>query len=521
MADQPDLEARTGPPTDPSRPPVDLSGPAPTTPMPTAPAAVPPPGSPWSDLTEQPRTPWSDLTEPLPAAGPVAVPTPVAPFSPAAGPGAHPAPAAHPTSTAPPTFAASPAFLAPPVPPAATSGAPVAAAGPTEPPVPPGPPAPPPGPMAEPAGPAAPAIVAARRPRRGLGGFLFGALVGGLAGALVASGIYLAVRDDTATQTTIVERGPSLELTDEPTDIAGVLAKVQPAVVAIRTGGAVEGGSGPGGAGSGFVITEDGYIVTNHHVVGDANGSISVTFDDGTTRAAKLVGSDPYEDLAVIKVEAEGLTVAELGSSEATQVGDAVIAIGNALALEGGPTVTTGIVSGLDRSIPTEDGPVLPDVIQTDAAINRGNSGGPLLNARGQVIGINTAVANPQYAQNVGFAIAIDHAKPILEELQAGRAARQAFLGVESVDLTPAIVREQDLDVDEGAYIRRVVPDSAAEGAGLRVGDVIVAIDGEPVDAGADVAAEIRAHRPGDEITLTYVRDGRERKVTVELGERP
>ena len=226
-------------------------------------------------------------------------------------------------------------------------------------------------------------------------------------------------------------------------DVQEILAKVEPAVVAIRTRTLSLGDlfkPVPGqGAGTGFVIGSDGVIVTNNHVIAGAQ-SIEVVFADDRKMPARVIGRDPTTDLAVMKVDASDLPVATLGDSAALKVGDDVIAIGNALALEGGPTVTRGIVSAEDRSITAENGTRLEHVIQTDTAINPGNSGGPLVNSAGEVVGINTAVAGD--AQNIGFSIAINAAKPIIEELRQGTTRTRPFLGVKMFTLTPSIAQE-------------------------------------------------------------------------------
>jgi putative serine protease PepD len=246
------------------------------------------------------------------------------------------------------------------------------------------------------------------------------ATAGGLVGALVASGA-LVLRDDsggsTATRPPARQAQASGSTATAPTDISGLLAKDVPAVVAITTN------SGPGlgrsgGAATGFVIDPNGIIVTNDHVV-DSARSISVTTSDNRRLTARVLGEDASSDLAVLKVDATGLPAIDLGDSNQVQVGDDVVAIGNALDLDGGLSVTRGIVSGLHREIPTDNG-TLRDLIQTDAAINPGNSGGPLVDAQGRVIGINTAIANPNTAQNVGFVIAISRAKPIIDRLRGG-----------------------------------------------------------------------------------------------------
>ncbi|MCZ7527448.1 MAG: trypsin-like peptidase domain-containing protein [Acidimicrobiia bacterium] len=263
----------------------------------------------------------------------------------------------------------------------------------------------------------------------------------------MASGVYL-VADDDGGETRVVERTPvgsNTSVMTEPADVQEVLARVEPAVVAIQVtqdGPASQLLGENVSAGSGFVISPDGFIVTNNHVISDETGTqvggdIEVTFSDGETMPAEVVGRDPVTDLAVIQVDGENLPFAEIGDSDSLQVGDDVVAIGNALALEGGLSVTRGIVSALGRQVPTETGTVLTDAIQTDAAINRGNSGGPLVNASGEVVGINTAIADPQVAQNVGFAIAIAQAMPVIEQLRQGEDVEVAFLGVQTQTVTP------------------------------------------------------------------------------------
>jgi serine protease Do len=219
----------------------------------------------------------------------------------------------------------------------------------------------------------------------------------------------------------------------------------------------------------------------------------------------------------------DDLVAAELGSSDSLRVGDEVIAIGNALNLGGDATVTRGIVSAKDRDLQTQ-GVSLEGLIQTDAAINPGNSGGPLVNAAGQVIAVNTAIVAD--AQNLGFSIAIDRARPIVEALKAGEGQvtpDQAFLGVSSSDLselTDDVKARFDIEVDEGAFVREVVPDSAADDAGLLPGDVIVEIDGDAVTEAVDVREAVLDKDPGDTIEIVILRAGEEQTLQAELGQR-
>ncbi|MGZ4690533.1 MAG: S1C family serine protease [Acidimicrobiia bacterium] len=415
-------------------------------------------------------------------------------------------------STPPVTPPATPTATLPEVPPVDPTGPPP---WPTAP-IPGGPvgPPPPPPPGASPARP---------RPWKQ---FVAGALVGALVGGATAGGVYLATRDDSTTHTVIVrESGGTARNTStiaEAHDIQGILAKVEPAVVAIRTGGAIEGvDSSSGGAGTGFVISSDGVIVTNNHVVEGSGGQIEVAFTDGTSLKAKVLGRSTDNDLAVLKVDATGLPVAKLGSSDKLQVGDEVIAIGNALALEGGLSVTRGIISAKDRTVPEESGSTLYSVLQTDAAINPGNSGGPLVNSDGEVVGINTAIADPTQAQNVGFAISIDMAKSVIDDLRQGREVKTAFLGVVTQQVTAAVAKELNLSTQTGVVIRQVSPGTAAESAGLKKNDVIIAVDGKQIATPDDLGGEVRKLTPGQKVDVLIERGGSEKTVSVTLGTRP
>jgi len=305
---------------------------------------------------------------------------------------------------------------------------------------------------------------------------------------------------------------------EKPRDVQEVLAKVEPATVAVSVDGGINAG---GSAGTGFVISSDGVAITNNHVIADVKERIEVTLNDGRTLRATLLGRDPLEDIAVLKVDATGLPTVKLGDSSKVKVGDDVIAIGNALALEGGLSVTRGIVSGLDRTIDTELNFQLQGIIQTDAAINRGNSGGPLVNSLGEVVGINTAIANPSFAQNVGFAISIDRAKPIIEDLRQGKDRKIAFLGVAAQDVNDRLVKELDLKVARGALVVEIQADSPASRSSLALGDVIVEIDGEEINGANDMVSAIRSKKPGERVAIKYDRRGSEKTTNVTLVERP
>jgi S1-C subfamily serine protease len=271
------------------------------------------------------------------------------------------------------------------------------------------------------------------------------------------------------------------------------------------------------GVGSGVVIDEKGYILTNNHVIDDAE-RLKVTLTDGRVFRGKVAGSDEVTDLAVIKVEAEQpLPAAELGNSDDLKAGQMVMAIGNPFGLTGGPAVTAGIVSSLNRSIQARSGVL--EFIQTDAAINPGNSGGPLVNIKGEVIAINTA--NMPYAQGIGFAVPINIAKSILKELvEKGRVTRP-WIGVASMKVTPQLARYYGLPVSDGALIAKVEPYSPADDAGLRKGDIIEGIDGNRVEDPNQIASHVRKKQVKDQLTLTVNRYGRQLQVPVQVDERP
>jgi S1-C subfamily serine protease len=354
-------------------------------------------------------------------------------------------------------------------------------------------------------------------------GWLAVAAVAALIGAIIGAGAYgVADRLDdegpasTTERSTVATSGrESLEFQGDPLSVKDVVAKVQPAVVAIGVSG-LEGR----GAGTGMILTPDGEVLTNRHVVQGATRIRVTLAGENQPRDADLIGTccdDGSQDIALIKIrDAQNLPVVELGVSDQAQVGDDVVAIGNALALIGGPTVTTGIISAKDRSLEGLDG-----LIQTDTAINQGNSGGPLVNAAGQVIGVNTAVIRGG-AEGIGFSIAIDNAKPVIEGIRSGEPQTAGgFLGISSQTLTPDIAANLDVPVESGAVIVEVVPDSGAEAAGLERGDVIVEIDGREVTAASTVGAIVREKEAGDEVEIVYYRGGERMTATATLSSRP
>jgi S1-C subfamily serine protease len=289
------------------------------------------------------------------------------------------------------------------------------------------------------------------------------------------------------------------------------------------------------GAGSGFVIDPRGYILTNFHVVEGAQ-SIEVVLGDQSRHPAKYIGADQRNDVALVKIEPKGkqLTALKLGDSGAIQVGQKVLAIGNPFGFQS--TLTTGVVSAIGRTVQTSQTTFIEEAIQTDAAINRGNSGGPLINSHGEVIGINSAIYTPTgTTAGIGFAIPINTAKTIANDLITTGRVHRAFLGVETMVLAGGLAEALDLPVQEGLLVEVVTKGGPAAAAGIRGGDrvvqagmrriyvggdVIVAIDGQKVANQFDVNLILNHHRPGDKVTVALYRGGKKMDVPVALGER-
>lgn len=284
------------------------------------------------------------------------------------------------------------------------------------------------------------------------------------------------------------------------------------------------------GAGSGFIVSSDGLVLTNKHVVLDSQAEYTVFTNDGQRYPAKVLALDPVQDLAVAKIQSDRVfKPAVLGDSSKIQIGQTVVAIGNALG-QFTNTVSVGVVSGLQRTISASDktggfSETLQGIIQTDAAINSGNSGGPLLNLKGEVVGINTAMA--EGAQNIGFAIPINMAQRDINQVKNNNKIIYPFLGIRYVSVDSAVKSKYDLPVDYGAYISKgpngesaITPGSAAESAGLREGDIILEINGEKIDSNNLLSGAILKYNPGDKIVLKILRNGQELSVDVVLGER-
>jgi S1-C subfamily serine protease len=357
--------------------------------------------------------------------------------------------------------------------------------------------------------------VAGPGPKRPRGRARFGAgvLVGAaLTGAAV--GGYVIGQDGTSTSSTPVA---STTVTATPVStstgsIGDLVAAARPSVVAVRqevtqTGplGNVQQGQA---AGTGFVLSSDGYIVTNNHVIAEGDSPV-VTFADGTSEPATIVAGDPGRDLAVLKVDRTDLVPLAVGDSDELRLGDPLVAVGYALDLNGEPSVTAGILSAKNRTITEENGAQLVNLLQTDTAINPGNSGGPLLNAKGEVVGINTAIAGQ--AQNIGFAIAITPVMDVIDQLREGTVPDRALMGVTTKPTGEGL----------GVEIVEIADGSGAADSDLKVGDVIVAVDDTEITDPTSLGAAIATYQPGDTVTVTVQRDGSTKDIAVTLGTRP
>ena len=330
---------------------------------------------------------------------------------------------------------------------------------------------------------------------------------------------------------------PAASQAGQALSVADINERVRPAVVQITNnqqasgpGGVSNGPAIPAGVGTGFVYDKRGYIITNNHVISGAT-TITVATADNKTYTAKLIGAYPEGDLAVLQIPVTGdVPTVPLGDSSKLRVGDPVVAIGNALALEGGPTVTSGVVSALGRTIQEpSDGPqpgaFLIDLIQTDAAINPGNSGGPLVNGRGEVVGINTLGAGQSDSgatvQGIGFAISINSAKPVADALVAGQPIPRPFMGISYSPLRPVQDAQLGLPANTGVLIGNVTSGSPAEKAGIQRNDVILKINGQDVRGESGVPSMLLSKKPGDTITVTILRGGKQQDVQVTLAQAP
>jgi S1-C subfamily serine protease len=350
--------------------------------------------------------------------------------------------------------------------------------------------------------------------------------------ALVALGLVASACTIQAGQQSSPATGTALGASTTPPSgepVAQVVATTLPAVVNVTTDILSPSGQTGQGVGSGFIVRSDGIVVTNCHVVeGGTKITVSTSAKNPQSYDARVIGGDCEHDLAVLKIDGNDLPTVPLGSSSALVLGQRVVAIGYALALEGGPTVTDGIVSSLDRVVQVQDpnctvcknfSRTYSNVIQTDAAINHGNSGGPLLNMQGQVVGINSA--GDDNAQNIGFAIAIDAAKDTIDHAIASPLAPTGYMGIQTSDLTPAMAQQLGTTAQNGAYVIGTNKGGPADKAGMKSGDVIVSLDGKTISNATDLGGILDGLQPGTTVPVVVDRHGQQVTLNVTLDARP
>jgi S1-C subfamily serine protease len=338
--------------------------------------------------------------------------------------------------------------------------------------------------------------------------------------------------ENSATPTAVQATGTGWQVPAEQQAAVQVVEKVSPAVVTVVNRLDPRGGFSGESRGSGVIIDQDGRIITNNHVVeGSSANGIEVIFSNGETASATLLGADPLSDIAVLKVDHDLAAVADLGDSSQLKVGETVIAIGSALG-DFENTVTVGVVSGLNRTLQRDDGTNMENMIQTDAAINHGNSGGPLLNLSGQVVGINTAVvrqsdSSGDIAEGLGFAIPVDTVRTVSAQLINNGKVVRPFLGVRTTPISKALATYYDLKdengnpLETGVLVEAVTSGSAAESAGVKALDVILQVDNYVLNEDHPLINVLTSFQPGDNVTLQIIRDGNRLDIKVTLGTRP
>ena len=337
-------------------------------------------------------------------------------------------------------------------------------------------------------------------------------VVAAIGGGVVGAGVMAAVDEDGTTTAANVAGREVADQSSSPSSVSELYKQVSPSVVEIQVQAQGDSpfGSPQGGTGTGWIYDET-HIVTNQHVIDGAN-EVTIRFQDGREVQARVIGSDPSTDVAVLELNegADAPAALERGSTESLEVGDPVVAIGSPFGLEG--SLTTGVVSGLGRTIQAPDGFAIDNVVQTDAALNPGNSGGPLLDLTGRVVGMNAQIATESGSNSgIGYAIPIETVQSVVEQLLADGQVEHAYLGVEVADA----------ENNGGARIVTVRDGAPADKAGVQEGDVVVSADGEDVQNGDDLRSAVNAKKPGDELELEVRRGGDTQTITVELGTRP
>lgn len=354
---------------------------------------------------------------------------------------------------------------------------------------------------------------------------LVAALIGGLSGGYIVSS---KINISNASPSSLTAQDVNINLTDDVYFAVAVAEKAQKTVVGITTNVTRQINTffGPQtqqaqSMGSGFIVDSNGYIVTNAHVIGDGKyDKITVSLIDGSNEIGEVLWYDTSLDLAVVKINKTNLPQVDFGNSEELKVGEPVVAIGNPMTLDLERTVTQGIISGLNRSIAFENGTVIEPLIQTDASINEGNSGGPLFNAKGEVIGINTA--KMKTAEGLGFSIPINTAKPIIDQIIKDGKLSSVYIGITGVDVeTYEKALGVEVSADYGVVIIETFKNSPATDAGLQPGDVITAIDGDIIKSMSDLKRNLYEYKNDQKATLTIIRNGQEQKIEMTLKTKP
>ena len=330
------------------------------------------------------------------------------------------------------------------------------------------------------------------------------------------------LKKETIRSKLVVPIAVSLASESEKLTTVEVVKELKPSVVQILTGRIVPGAFGGtiprSGVGSGIVLDKQGHILTNNHVVKSA-ADISVTLSDGRSYKAEIVGTDPRTDLAVVKIQAAKLIPARIGKSSKLQVGEEVIAVGHALGLRGGPTVSKGVISALERTIDVDPQTSMVDLVQTDASINPGNSGGPLANSNGEVIGVNTAIIKG--SNGIGFAINIDDAQIVVSQLIEFGKVNRGFLGISPFNVTDSLVKQMQLPVTTGIIVARVIDGFPAQEAGMRIEDVIVMMNQQEIQNNGDLSKFLIEHLPGESVEIKFYRNGKLMTREIILSESP
>ncbi|HHZ02186.1 MAG TPA: trypsin-like serine protease [Tissierellia bacterium] len=356
---------------------------------------------------------------------------------------------------------------------------------------------------------------------------LVAALIGGLSGSYIAT-MKINEINSSMDRSPITAQDVNINLSDDVYFAVAVAQKSQKTVVGITTDAIQRYNTfwGPQtrstrSMGSGFIVDPSGYIVTNAHVVGDGQyEKITVSLIDGTTEVGEVLWYDTNLDLAIVKINRTGLPTAELGDSDKLMVGEPAVAIGNPMTLDLERTVTQGIISGLNRTIQFDNGNVIEPLIQTDASINSGNSGGPLFNAKGQVIGINTAKIST--AEGLGFAIPINTVKPIIQQIINNGTFKPVYVGIRGMDVeTYKMLYGVELSAEHGVVIIETVKNSPAALAGLQPNDIIIFVDSKKIENMSDVQRKLYDYKNNDKAEFTILRNGEEMKITLTLKEKP